>query len=187
MPEEFAEEAAEVAIEAIEERAGGHHQPVAKWVEWASLSTMVMALASAVGGLMAGKTANEAIIDRQKQIADSLIVNRLDLQSEILATRRTIIEATGGTPDPDLLQRIEAATLRLGTESKQAYEAVEESVHALGAHELFAIATTLLSVAITLTGMAVIVKREKIWYLGLCISVCGTAVLFWGLASMGSA
>jgi len=66
MPEEFAEEAAEVAMEAIEERAEGDHQPVAKWVEWASLSTMVMALASALGGLMAGKTSDEAIIGRQK-------------------------------------------------------------------------------------------------------------------------
>lgn len=187
MSEEIAEEATEVAMEAIEDQVEGHHQPSAIWVEWATLSTMVMAIASAVGGLMAGKTANEAIIERQKQIADRLLVNRLDLQSEILSTRRTIIEATGGTPDSDLLERIDAAALRLKESSKHAFKAVEQSESALGANELFAIATTLLSVAITLIGMAVIVKREKIWYVGLGIGGIGAVILFSGLATMNSA
>jgi len=77
--------------------------------------------------------------------------------------------------------------MRLDTASKLAHAAVEDSEDALGAHELFAIATTLLSVAITLTGMAVIVKRERIWYIGLCIGGVGAVILFWGLATMGPA
>ena len=60
----------------------------------------------------------------------------------------------------------------------------EESIAALEEHELFAVGTTMLAMAITLTGMAVIIRRRSLWYCGIGISVFGGAVIIYGIVLM---
>ena len=147
-------------MEAIGEQSRDEKAP--KWIEWAALSTMAMALFSAAGGLLAGMTGNEALIERQEQIAELIRMNRMELEAEVRLTRLVVIKSAGETPEPSLLKDIEAANKKVSEYSKQASEDVADSKTALRTHELFAIGTTILSVAITLTGMAVIVWKKCI-------------------------
>ena len=186
MSEENFEEIAEVAMQAIEEESGGHHKHMPNWIEWAALSTMLIALFSAAGGLLAGITGNEAIIDRQEQIGELINVNRMELASEVLLTRLAVIESAGDKPEQALLDDIRDSQKEVSEHAKKAFEDVEESKSALRTHEVFAIGTTVLSVAITLIGMAVIVRQKRIWYVGLAISTCGAGFIIYGIVMMAS-
>ena len=170
MPEESTEEASEVALEAVRELAEESEAP---WVKWAALSTMIMALFSAIGGLLAGKTANETIIARQMQISQLLHLNRSELHSDVLMTRLAVLELMGKEVSDDLRQRVETAAEAADKYSDEAVEDLGDSREALESHESLSLGTTILSTAITLIGMAVIVKRKSLWLCGLTIGACG--------------
>ncbi len=180
MPEEF-EEAAEVALEAAEEGARGS-EPA--WVQWASVSTMLMALVSAIGGLQAGKAANEAIIERQEEIVERIEVNRAQLEREMLLTRAAVAESLGKPLEPPLRRRIEADAAAIGQHRAEATADRTESTATLDNHELLAVGTTVLSIAITLTAMAVIVRRKAGWYGGLAIAAAGAAIVAYGSVTL---
>lgn len=181
MIEESAKMALEVAKEAVQREEGGHPP---SWLAWATFSTMFMALFPVFGGLLAGITGNDAIIDRQKQLRKLIDLNRTELEAEVLLTRLAAMESAGQKPDPSMLQRIETKTNALDQYTQTAEKDEEASKAALEEHELFAIGTTILSMAITLTGMAVIVRRRPIWYSGVGISVFGAGAIIYGIVQM---
>ena len=178
--ENLAAEATEFAIEAVTEH-DQKHGALPRWVEWASLSTMVMALFAAVGGFMASSTVEEALVDGQKQIADLITLNRMEMRSELLLNRQAVIESTGRNADQSLLDEIQAANKAATNSTKRASEEVAESRALLQTNELFAVGTTILSVAITLTGMSVIVRKQRLWLGGIGISVVGAGFVIYGL------
>ena len=146
----------------------------------------MMAVFAAVGGLLAGMTGNEAIIERQEEISELIDVNRTELASEVLLTRLAVIQSAGEMPEQVLLDQIRDSQIAVSEHAEKAFDDVQESKSALRTHELFAIGTTILSVAITLIGMAVIVRQKRVWYLGLAISTCGAAFVVYGIVMMAS-
>lgn len=60
-------------------------------------------------------------------------------------------------------------------------DVVRTSTHA---HVIFAIAVTLLSVGITLGGMAMIARKRFLWIIGLVFGVGGAVSLVFGLRDM---
>lgn len=183
MSEEI-EIAAEIAMETAELGIEGSLNKAATWIEWASMSTMVMALPTAIGGLFAGMTSNEAIVDRQNQISELIHMNRMELQSEVQLTRLAVMELKGDEPDQAMLDDIKRADDAVRKLEDDASEDVEDSEQALHTHELFAIGTTIVSLAITLTGMAVITRRKYIWSIGLLIALGGAVILTAAVTSM---
>ena len=179
MPESF-EEVAEVALEAVREE-GRYADPA--WIRMASLSTMVMALFSSVGGLLAGLAGNEAIIDRQKQLVDQVELNRLEIEHEVLATRVGVLESISQQPDAALLSRVEASIETLRELREEAAEFGAESEALFQIHELLAIGTTFLSIAITMTAMAVIVRQRRLWYFGMVLAAVGAVIVTRGVAA----
>ncbi len=53
-------------------------------------------------------------------------------------------------------------------------------------HELFVIGVTLFSIAITLSGMAMVVQRRMIWGVGLVFGLVGVCVIALGIFKMFS-
>ena len=100
MPENNIEESAEVALDAATDEAREGRGPHPRWLIWAAMSTMIMALFSVVGSLLAGITSNEAIIDRQMQLRELIDLNRIELEAEVLLTRLAVLESTGQKSDP---------------------------------------------------------------------------------------
>ncbi|MEC8992840.1 MAG: DUF4337 family protein [Candidatus Latescibacterota bacterium] len=48
-------------------------------------------------------------------------------------------------------------------------------------HNFFGLGVTLLSIAITLIGMAIVVDRPLLWHLGIVFGVAGSGLIAWGL------
>ncbi|MEE3039444.1 MAG: DUF4337 family protein [Candidatus Latescibacterota bacterium] len=46
-------------------------------------------------------------------------------------------------------------------------------------HNIFALGVTLLSIAITLSGMAIVVDRPLLWHVGIVFGVAGNGLIAW--------
>lgn len=93
--EEVAEGARDAVLEEVE-------HPVKKqpgWVAWLAISTMVMALFCAVGALMAGITANEAVMERTHEIMEVVNRDRDQIEIEILRSKHDVLKALGVAAD----------------------------------------------------------------------------------------
>jgi hypothetical protein len=177
MASEF-EEAAKAAQVLINDKIpeGGSGEE-SHWVNRVALSTMIMALLSAVGSLLAGVTANDILVDRTMEILE---VSRLEadrVSIELLESKHQILTAMDQSVDPSEIEKIQRYKATI--EELKAEVEVEESKAqmAILEHELFAIGVTLLSVAITLGGISLIGHRKGIWKIGLLVGVIGACIV----------
>jgi hypothetical protein len=175
------EEAADMAVERIREEMdgeGGSRDGLTKWV---ALSTMVMALLSALGALMAGITANEVMVERTTELLQTSEESADRLDVEMLRSKHAILVSLGEVPDPGEAARI--AGYEADQEALAAETSGEESEvgTSLAAHERFALGVTLLSVAITLSGVTLVTKRKAAWGVGLSAAAVGVAFLAAGM------
>ena len=184
MPEEDLTESAETALEAVLDRASEDDDPARDWKDWASISTMVMALLSAVGGMMAGHSGNEAMIGKQELITDRIDRNQAQLRLEILQTRMLLMQSSGQPLDEQIKQTAETLEQQLESVYEEVYEEERETTISLQAHELFSLGTTLLSAAITITGMSIVIRRQALWLLGGIVSCFGAAAIVFGFVAM---
>lgn len=163
------EEASEVGLEVIAESSHELEQ-LPTWVAWTAVSTLIMALFSAIGALLAGITANEALLERTSETMQVINRDRDLLQVEILKSKHESLAALD-KPAPDDEVRILAnkESAKVASEEMKIEGAEIEST--MQHHEQFAIGVTLLSIGITLSGMAVVSQRPPIWHVGL---VAGT-------------
>ena len=184
MASEF-EESAETAYEPISGALGDTSKEKRPgWTSWVALSTMVIALFSAVGALLAGISANEALLERTQEILEvsKLEIDRLDV--ELLKSKHEILTSLGESPDLGEIERIseyegeieELKTVGAGDETR--------ILTAINEHQLFAIAVTLFSLAITLSGFALIAKRRILWAVSLAVAAVGSALLGFGVYQM---
>lgn len=186
MEAEF-EVAAEAAHDQIKEESlkDGEGEK-SRWIAWVALSTMVMALLSALGVLLAGVAVNELMIERTKEILEvsHLEADRIDV--ELLKSKHAILTSLGETLDNSEIEKIRKYQDKI--EELKTDVALEEArvQRTIFEHELFAIGVTLLSIAITLCGMSVITKRRKIWAVGLVIGVIGASFVGSGIYKMFS-
>ena len=148
------------------------------------LSTMVMALLSAVGALLAVFTANQLMIERTREVLE---ISRLEadcINIELLKSKHAILMSLGESLDNSEIEKIrkyqdKIDKLETDVESEEAK--VQRGIFE---HELFAIGVTLLSIAITLRAMSVVVKHKKIWVVGLVVGVIGASFLGIGIYKM---
>jgi len=185
MSESF--DAAEVVNElALEEVNAGqpHKQPM--WVRLVALSTLVMALFTAVGALLAGMTAHEALLDRTEEIIEVTISENDRLAVEVLRAKVDILAELGQPADAADLALIEAYE----AESKVFHQnaAAEESrIQSIGVtHLLLAVAVATLSVGISVSGMAIIVNQRYLWVAGLVFGIAGSIGVLYGISTMVS-
>jgi hypothetical protein len=179
---EITETAQDTVIEAIESpkdepEQGGWHKTVA-------LTTLVMALLAALGGLLAGMTANNALLTRTAELIKMSSMESDRQYVETLNSKHEILAALGKTPDPAEVQKI--AAYREETRELEAETARVElqAQSAASAHLTFSTAITLLSLGITLGGMAVVVERKWLWMMGLAVGGLGTVGLGVGIIQM---
>jgi hypothetical protein len=170
------EKAIEHAVEAIQEHAGGAHGDAAsrRWITQVALSTLVMALLSALGALMAAISAHESLLERTQEVLDFVRLQNDRLEIEVLRAKHDLLRQSGVEPAASELSRIrayETDLLRMTEQTTEEEAVVRTSAHA---HLVFAIAVTLLSVGITLSGISMIARRRPLWIAGLAFGLAGT-------------
>ncbi len=172
------EEAAEAAKDTVLEEAEQLVEKKPSWVAWLAISTMAMALFSAVGALLAGITANEALMERTHEIVEVVDRDRDQIEIEILRSKHDVLKALGVAPDKDERKIVEKSrdVRRLTAEIKEEELTVGRTMRA---HEIFAIGVTLLSIAITLSGMAVVLQRRRVWHIALGLGSVGASVVIY--------
>jgi hypothetical protein len=181
---ETVETAQDATIEALE--ASDMRDQQSRWHQYVALSTMIMALLAAVGGMLAGISSQEALSARTQEIIEMNYLEGDRLYVEILRSRHEILTAIGENLDPAEVAYL--ATCQEDLEELEANVAREESaaLSRSNAHVTFAIAVTLLSLGITLGGMAVVVERKFLWIAGLAIGLVGAVgVIAGGISMLG--
>lgn len=172
----------ELFMESLKEDRPSHRAP--KWHKRVAFSSLVLALLAALGGLLAGMTAHESLLERTKEIID---VSRLEgdrISVELLQSKHEILTSLGEAVDPAEVAIIEAYEEEAADLAMEA--AVEEvQVRITGyTHLVLAIAVTVLSVGITLGGMAVVVEERYLWIAGIVIGLVGAVTLIFGVVIM---
>lgn len=174
---ESAEIAADVIAERHQEEAGADR----KLIAIVAMSTMVMALFSAIGALFAGISANDAMLVRTAEILTETRLESDRLEVDILTANARLMQALGFEVDEEqvaLIERDREEMIEFATEVELDEAEVEVVMRA---HERLAVGVTLLSIAITLGGMALVTRRRPVWYLGLALSVAGAGYVITGL------
>jgi hypothetical protein len=172
----------ELVMESVKEDEGRHKSP--RWHRQVALTSLVLALLTALGGLLAGMTAHEALLERTKEIIE---VSRLEgdrVSIEVLEAKHEILASLGETVDPAEIAQIQAYQ-----EEARVLEMEARLEEALAqrtgyTHLVLAIAVTVLSVGITLSGMAVVVEEKRLWLAGMIIGGAGALGLAYGILVM---
>ena len=169
----------ELALESVQVNAGPAGPP--SWHMLVAMSTLVMALFTAVGALLAGITAHEALLDKTMELMDVTIAENDRVSTEVLRAKVEIMIELGQSPDPRDLALIETYETEqmIFEEEALAEESTMQSVSAT--HLILAVAVTALSVGITLSGMAIIVEQEVLWLVGLVFALIGIVGVTYGV------
>ena len=148
------------------------------------MSTLIMAVIAAVGALLAGITAHEALMDKTTEIIDITIAENDRVSVEVLKSKVEILTELGQLPDPTdlaLIQAYEAEIQKFETEAEDEEDrAQSESATNL----ILAVAVTVLSMGITLSGMAIITDQKFIWISGLVCGAAGGIGVAYGIYTM---
>jgi hypothetical protein len=169
----------ELALESDkeEEAARSEHG----WYRLVAISTLVMAVITAVGALLSGITAHRAILDRTEELMDVSIYENDRVSIEVLRAKVEILSELGEAPDADDLATIEAFEAEI-ERAREAAALEESDVQLVGVtHLTLALAVTTLSVGITLSGMAVIVDEKLLWLAGMVFALLGTIGVGYGI------
>lgn len=169
-------------MEEAKQDGGAHQAP--RWHKYVALSSLVLALLTALGGLLAGMTAHESLLERTREIIDISRFEGDRVSVEVLRSKHEILASLGQEVDPAEVAQIEAYEEEARELQRESF--VEEfEVQMTGyTHLVLAIAVTVLSVGITMSGMAIVVEQKSLWIASLAIGAAGILGLAFGIYVM---
>jgi hypothetical protein len=172
----------DAVLETFESEEGTERHP--RWHRQVALTTMIMALLAAFGSLLAGITANEALLERTIEIIEVSYLEGDRVYVETLRAKHEILAAVGETPNSAEFEAVlafEEEMRELEADAAREEELVLATAHT---HMIFAVAVTLLALGITLGGTAVVVERKLLWVAGLVFGAAGAAGVGLGVLRM---
>ena len=145
-----------------------------EWITWSSLSTMAMAMITAVGILLSSVAMNEFFLERTTELVKLPQLSVARISIEMLESKHEILASLGETIDEEEIRRV--AKYREEEAELEAAIAREDeiSLSALMERRLFAIGVALLSIATTMSAASIVVVRKNIWVAGLVFGALGT-------------
>jgi hypothetical protein len=174
----------------------GHAKPAAMpgWLRYLSLSTAMIAVFAAVASLESGSSSNEAILEKseamlnQSQASDQWAYFQAKGLKATLSEGEAAIITDG---KPELANKLAGEAKRYRAETEEIQKAAREledkvkdnnkrSGELMERHHRFAIAVTLLQIAIALSAIAALTRRKPLWFLGMAVSAAGLALFVRG-------
>ncbi len=181
LPESL-ETAEDFITDVMEPQEVGDGHP--RWHKHVALTTLAMALLTALGAMLASMSATQSLIDRTQEIIE---VNSLEgdrIYIETLKVKHEILTALGETPDQaeiTTIAAIEEEMLELEIKTFDEESLVKTTTKS---HHIFAIAVALLSLGTALCGMSIIANQKYLWGVGLLFGAIGTAGVGLGVLGM---
>ena len=170
-----------------------------KWTLYVTLSTAMMAVLAAVGSLLAGHHANEALVERVKASDAWSYYQAKGVKEEVLVNTDKILRAVragGEEKNSAGASRNGAAAAPVeGDNSKDiahyeqekadikktAEEAEKASEAHADKHVPLASAVTAFQIAIAVSAISILTRRKNLWYASLLLTVVGVFFLLRGL------
>ncbi len=172
----------ELVMESVKEE--GPRQKSLDWHNWVGLTTLLLALLAAIGALLAGITAHDAVMDRTMEVIEASNLAGAQVRVEVLKAKHEILLSMGDTPDAGEVAEVQVYESHV-SELEADAAGDEATVAATNyTHLILAIAVTILSVAIALCGMAVVTEQKWLWIVGIVAGAAGTIALGIGIATM---
>jgi hypothetical protein len=205
MPEEDLEtaELKEQIDQRVEDHAHHAHATVAHakpepsptWSRYLSLSTAVIAVIAAVASLESGSSSNEAILEKSEAMLDQSRASDQWAYFQAKGLKATLSEGEAailGDGKPEVAAKLTADAKRYRGETEaiqkmargledKVHDSNERSAQLMEHHHRFAIAVTLLQIAIALSAIAALTRRRSLWFVGLAVSAAGLAMFVVGL------
>jgi 1,4-dihydroxy-2-naphthoate octaprenyltransferase len=179
---ESTELVAELVLEETEtdETAPKEHH----WHKLVALSTLIMALLAAVGGLLSGITAHEAQLEKIEEISALTILEGDRVSVEILKTKHELLINLGEIPNEKELETIRDFEKEIDEKETEVSQD-ERLAQLMGqTHLVFAISVTIIAAGISISGMSVIVQQKWLWAVGMVLGAVGAVGVVMGIISM---
>ena len=155
-----------------------------RWHKQVALSSLVLALLAALAGLLAGLTASQELHIRTQEIMELTLRENERVNVQVLKTKHELLEGLGRTVDPAELAQVQAFEEEIETLASELVVEERQDERIGSTHLILAIAVMLLSVGITLGGMAIVVEEKFLWYAGLVVGAGGILGLVLGVVRM---
>ncbi|HEY0194573.1 MAG TPA: DUF4337 family protein [Kofleriaceae bacterium] len=201
MPEEDIEtaELKEHIDQRLEDHEHAHaHKPAASpsWTRYLSLSTAIIAVFAAVASLESGARSNEAILEKSEAMLNQSRASDQWAYFQAKGLKATLSEGEAmivADTKPAVSTKLAADAVRYRKESEEIQKSAREledkvkdnnerSEALMEHHHRFAIAVTLLQVAIALSAIAALTRRRPLWALGLVVGLGGLGMFGFGFA-----
>jgi hypothetical protein len=162
------------------------------WLRYLSLSTAMIAVFAAVASLESGSNSNEAILEKSEAMLNQARASDEWAYFQAKGIKATLSEDFADSlPDGTLKAKLTGEGKRYRgetAESKARASKLEDDVKdsnrrcdaLMGHHHRFAIAVTLLQIAIALSAIAALTRRKPLWFLGMAVSAGGLAMFVRG-------
>lgn len=175
--QEMIETSLETLEESIDEIAEHSHQ---KWIQWAALSSAIMATIGAVTALLATFAAHEVVITETKIANEWARYQAKSIKSNVVETKISLLEALDKAVDPEYRGTIDIYAEEMAEIATEAKQLTRESAFYFDQHHSFATSLTLFQVAIALCAISVLSRRKYMLYVSLCFSLIALLFLIKG-------
>ena len=178
------EEARELA------REGGQ-----RWTVYLSLSTAIIAVVASVASLNSGANESQGLLAKNEAILAQSRASDQWAYFQAKGTKAAVFEVQAEVAEnPELRARLEARQNHYKAEQKEieaeakkleqeVKERDEESEGFIHRHHRFAMAVTIFQIAIALSAIAALTRRQPMWWLSMVVGASGLVFLAkgWGL------
>ena len=155
-----------------------------RWHRQVARSSLILALMAALAGLLAGLTASQELHVRTQEIMELTRLENERVNAQVLRTKHELLDSLGRAVDPDELAQIQAYEEEMEDLRTELALDERQDQRMGNTHLILAIAVMLLSMGITLGGMAVVVEDKRLWIAGLVVGAVGFLGLVLGVARM---
>ena len=176
----------EVPLEKSQEHIheAAHHEAHSRgggWIGQVALFSALVAVIAAIGALLAGQHANEAMVSEIRASDSWSFYQSKSVKASVLQTRVQLLADLGKPAHAEDEAKLEDYKKDQEEISEKAKHYEEESEHHLHVHETLAKSVTLFQVAIAISAISVLTRRRRFWYVGVVSGLAGLTFFILGL------
>jgi hypothetical protein len=164
-----------------EEMHEAAHHARERWISGVALSSALLAGLAAVTALLAGHHANEAMVEQIHASDQWSYYQAKGIKAAVLGTKMDLLKAMGKSATPKDEEKLTEYKAQQEEITKDAKEKEHASESHLAHHVIFARGVTMFQVAIAVAAIAVLTRRRKFWFVGMCFGAVGLIFLIQGL------
>jgi len=164
---------------------GAHHAEAEgnKWIIYVALTTAIIAVLSAITGLLAAYHADESMLSQIHASDQWAYYQAKGIKTEILISDGKLLKAMGKAPIPADEDKIKDNKKEQQEIMNKAKEAEAESHSHVDSHNTLARSVTLFQIAIAIGAISILVKKRIYWIISL--GFAGVAAFFFIMQLLG--